>query len=577
MRPENHSTKPPPPSSLELLQTATTGLYTPGRLAIVLAVQALLLAGLVVDSWHASPDSAAYLGLARSIAEGDGFTFNHEPHVHYPPLYPALLAVQTRLFGHSYLGWNACQAAITLLAAPLVFRLLRRLYGADLALLGTGLFALNFYLWRTASVLLSDPTFILLATAAMLATVHACRCGPRRWLAVAVAGGLLGAAALVRVNAPMLLPGILAALWISWRKRPRTERAAASLVLAAMSAGPILVWRATMQSVRFGEATGYTDTWYFANTPATAAWNLSANFFLHIPRELSSMLLGFGDVPPGVHLLLPVAVVVGCVVLVRHKQLLVPLALAPWVALLIPVPGIERRHLLFFAPHLYLLSIVGIVATVRRFRRRELPPVKLGQVVTVICLLLAAGHVGHGLTKLYRLRKASVPGGPLIGDRAGWFAACDAIVARPGPQGADLAVLTKRPGLVHFLTRARALPIKELGREGLARATPRRIRQYRPAYLLAESGHPITADALAAIRDAGARAEVVEGLKLTKSITLWRIVYPDAVKAPEAPARPGAPAAEGSGSKGRSARSSPSADTDAKAPTPPTPAGSNAP
>ena len=47
-------------------------------------------------------DPAAYLGLAQSIAAGDGYVFNGRPHTQYPPGYPAILAGAVAIFGDEF-------------------------------------------------------------------------------------------------------------------------------------------------------------------------------------------------------------------------------------------------------------------------------------------------------------------------------------------------------------------------------------------------------------------------------------------------------------------------------------------
>ena len=42
--------------------------------------------------WVIDPDAAAYVGLARSLAEGSGYTLAGVPHAKFPPGFPAYLA-----------------------------------------------------------------------------------------------------------------------------------------------------------------------------------------------------------------------------------------------------------------------------------------------------------------------------------------------------------------------------------------------------------------------------------------------------------------------------------------------------
>ena len=70
-----------------------------------LLVWALLVAlvvayvGSVPGQLFPKPDTMVYLGLARSLANGDGYTFNLEPYGKYPPVFPALLVAGNALGG----------------------------------------------------------------------------------------------------------------------------------------------------------------------------------------------------------------------------------------------------------------------------------------------------------------------------------------------------------------------------------------------------------------------------------------------------------------------------------------------
>lgn len=66
--------------------------------AALLAVCGVLAAALVLlRQTHfgpgLTPDSAAYLSVARNLARGDGLVPCYGDFVHYPPLFPAMLAL----------------------------------------------------------------------------------------------------------------------------------------------------------------------------------------------------------------------------------------------------------------------------------------------------------------------------------------------------------------------------------------------------------------------------------------------------------------------------------------------------
>lgn len=64
----------------------------------LLAASALLLIASFSPHWRITPDSALFLGVARNLSEGRGFTFNELPANSINAGFPYLLAA-TRSFG----------------------------------------------------------------------------------------------------------------------------------------------------------------------------------------------------------------------------------------------------------------------------------------------------------------------------------------------------------------------------------------------------------------------------------------------------------------------------------------------
>src|SRR5438105_674402 len=69
------------------------------RFAVAPALTFPALVALLLAAWSTSrygdgvsPDSAHYIGAARSLAAGQGLRFNGEPFSHWPPLYTLILA-----------------------------------------------------------------------------------------------------------------------------------------------------------------------------------------------------------------------------------------------------------------------------------------------------------------------------------------------------------------------------------------------------------------------------------------------------------------------------------------------------
>ena len=74
--------------------SASSASSLPARVAgwgVLLALGALYLWGARRPEWFAG-DEAYYVGLAQSLAAGEGFTFNGQSHAIYPPGFPLLLA-----------------------------------------------------------------------------------------------------------------------------------------------------------------------------------------------------------------------------------------------------------------------------------------------------------------------------------------------------------------------------------------------------------------------------------------------------------------------------------------------------
>ena len=98
-------------------------------LAVGLAIVDALPAGVVADD-------AFYVILARALAAGEGYRYlnvpGHPPATHFPPGYPALLALvsfMTPAFPASVVAFKALNATFLAAASVLVARLLRARVG----------------------------------------------------------------------------------------------------------------------------------------------------------------------------------------------------------------------------------------------------------------------------------------------------------------------------------------------------------------------------------------------------------------------------------------------------------------
>ncbi len=175
------------------------------------AFAAALLASLplLVHPWFdATPDAAIYVATARSLADGEGYRYLGEPFRVRPPGFAALLAPLVA----EEVSWRALNLVVALFAAVGAFLLalfLRPRLGAPLALVVGACIWLSPAYQSLGNQVMSDVPGTTLVLACLLGERWTARGkGPWRW---ALLGSLVGAAALVRSNAILLVPAIAAA------------------------------------------------------------------------------------------------------------------------------------------------------------------------------------------------------------------------------------------------------------------------------------------------------------------------------------------------------------------------------
>jgi hypothetical protein len=206
-------------------------------------------------------DDGVYLITARALATGEGYTLTHlpgsPPAVHFPPLWPALLApiwraapefpVNLAIFG---LVNPLLAAAGAGLACAFGMRRLR-LHPALGAAAAT-LFALTLPAMVLSSVLFAEPLFLVLVIAALFAAHRAESAAPvgagapgapsaavattgatTGTAAGAIAGAIAGAATLARSAGLALVAAVAVALVTARRTRAAAAALCAALVIVA--------------------------------------------------------------------------------------------------------------------------------------------------------------------------------------------------------------------------------------------------------------------------------------------------------------------------------------------------------
>ena len=198
---------------------------------VVSATCAAVGAGIIVwaTPWGIglSPDSAVYIAGARSLGElkgymqpADGTTFS--PIVHYPPAYPASLAV-LRVIGLDPFAAARCLNTVlfsvnAVLAGYLLFAVTRRW---EWAAASAALMITAFPLVQVHTMVWSEPLFILLELCAWLFLLHYSR--SLSLCNLICAGLAAGLAALTRyAGVAVILTGVLALIALirtEWKRR----------------------------------------------------------------------------------------------------------------------------------------------------------------------------------------------------------------------------------------------------------------------------------------------------------------------------------------------------------------------
>jgi 4-amino-4-deoxy-L-arabinose transferase-like glycosyltransferase len=165
---------------------------------------------LCVHPWY-DPlnDAATYILVARSLANGEGYTLLGDPFVLRPPAFPALLSLVIRRAGTGFAAMNLLVSAFGVAGALLLFVFLRPRLGGLLALLcALGVWFSPGY-QRLRNQVMSDVP----ATALLLLSLVLERWAERApsWRREVVLGAAVGAAAHVRTMLVLLLPAILCA------------------------------------------------------------------------------------------------------------------------------------------------------------------------------------------------------------------------------------------------------------------------------------------------------------------------------------------------------------------------------
>jgi hypothetical protein len=205
---------------------------------------------------YLSPDALAYVGTARNLVDGGGFTLppGSPPLGNFPPVYPLLLAAfgalgPDPLTVARFVGPAAFGATILLVGL-----LVRNLTGSmPLAVLAQLLVFTATDLLAYHSAALSEPVFLLLALVA-LAALGGCL-ERRRSLLLLGAALLAGAACLTRyVGLAVVAAGAVGLVLLASRRADGRRQWRGAIAFGALALAPLFGWLAWV-SGKTGRAT----------------------------------------------------------------------------------------------------------------------------------------------------------------------------------------------------------------------------------------------------------------------------------------------------------------------------------
>ena len=156
---------------------APTGLFSERLLRWIDRKRLWVLAGVVVlyavsitARWRVAPDSALSMSLGRSLAEGEGFVYQGEPHKWVEPGLPWVVAASFRMFGEdNYLPLTLFVLACGVAALALAYQLFKLHLGRPGAVVLTTLLAVCETFYRYCYQIVTDMPFLVGLLAVMLA------------------------------------------------------------------------------------------------------------------------------------------------------------------------------------------------------------------------------------------------------------------------------------------------------------------------------------------------------------------------------------------------------------------------
>lgn len=378
--------------------------------ALVALVAALLT--MTSDPIGVFNDDGIYLLTAKALAEGQGYVYPHlpgtPPAIHYPPMWPALLAFAWRLAPEfpANIGWFKLINPVILAAASgvgVVFA--QRVFGLRwwVALGGVLAATVTVPVLLLTNLLLSEPLFLLWLLPTLWVAERMVREGGVRTAALAAV--LVAGLVLVRTLGGVVL--VSGAMLLVWERRWRELAVFAGLTVLLLLPWQLFVWRATPgfpDELRgsYGPylewvVNGYREDGFpffrqVVRTNLAATWGMVGTFVSPLAGGVVRHLLA---------LLAVLGLCIGLLTLApRGRAPVTALAMVGYLGVVVAWPFWVDRFYWVMWPLLVPIALAGAAALIARVRTTGRPRLAHGVVVAVA--VLALGHEAYNVRGLAR-------------------------------------------------------------------------------------------------------------------------------------------------------------------------------
>jgi len=213
------------------------------------------------------PDGREYVAVAHSLLSGHGYGLQTQR----PPGYPTFIAGVWAVFGPSLLALRVVEALLGTVSVALIGWLGTRWFGRAAGFIAMTLAACHPVLAFLPSTEYSENLVVFACVAAFGCALDAITPPAGGWRRWAVAGALFGIVTLIRPNAVLLVPGLLAGTMVPLRRSRRSvlAPAIAFVVSMALVVTPWLVRNHRVHGQWFFIATGGGRQLWLGNNDLT--------------------------------------------------------------------------------------------------------------------------------------------------------------------------------------------------------------------------------------------------------------------------------------------------------------------